>query len=360
MLYLAGDVGGTKVLLQLVKEQADQSFQLIGERRYLCKDFDSLEAILQRFFDDFNVSSEIEQACLGLPGPVNGRSAQLTNLPWYVDAEKIEQACSIKQVSLINDFYAAANGVDVLQPDDLITLHQSKTSTASFRPDGNRLVIGAGTGLGVAPVFYDGARYIPQSSEGGHFEFAPISMTQQWLLQWLWAEWEHVSYERVLSGPGLETLYTFFKMTDCATTYETKDSQNLKKSSLSTEENSRLGVIIAQTESTALTRSYSAEQIYQAAQRGESSAVKALTEFVTIYGAYIGAAALIWNAPGGIYLAGGIASKMIDWMSKPYFLKAYLEKGRMAPLVEAMPVYLVTNESLGLKGAMHFNQQNSK
>jgi len=357
VLLLAGDVGGTKVLLQLIEEQADQSVNVIGERRYLCKDFDTLESILSGFLAELRVTNQIEQACLGLPGPVHSRKVALTNLPWMVDADQIEQACSIKRVELINDFYAAANGIDMLTANELTPLYLGSNPASAQRPDGNRLVVGAGTGLGVAPIFFDGQRYLPQASEGGHFEFAPISMTQQLILQWLWHQWDHVSYERVLSGPGLETLYAFFELTDCPATFISQDSQNLQKTTLSLAENASMGVIIADEKNRLPQKRYSAEQVYQAAERGEPTAVKALREFVTIYGAYIGAAALIWNAPGGIYLAGGIASKIVDWITRPYFLTAFLEKGRMASLVKTMPIYLVTSEALGLKGAMHFNRQ---
>ena len=367
MYLLAGDIGGTKALLQLVKKKANNETTLVDEKRFLCAEFDTLESILNNFLTDCHLNGQIEVACLGLPGPVNSRTVQLTNLPWVVDADKIEQACSIKRVDLINDFYAAANGVDVLRSEDIVVLHQPEALSNCQQAVGNRLVVGAGTGLGVAPVFFDGNNYAPLASEGGHFDFAPISSTQQFLLQWLWQKWEHVSYERVLSGPGLEVLYAFFDLTDCPNSFclegsQNEDSQKLKKTTLSFSQNINLGAIIAETvakeDDLIATRKYTAEQVYLAAERGEPAAVKALTEFVTIYGSYIGAAALIWNAPGGIYLAGGIASKILHWMNKPYFLNAFLEKGRMSALVQTMPIYLVTDDKLGLKGAMHFNEQN--
>jgi len=217
-------------------------------------------------------------------------------------------------------------------------------------------VIGAGTGLGVSPVFYDGVSYLPQSSEGGHFDFAPISETQQLLLNWLWQKWEHVSYERVLSGPGLEELYRFFLETNVPNSYSQTSSQNLNKNKIFTKQNKLLGLEFAEVDFEQSSNSLNAQQISLAAEQGDTIAVQALTEFVTIYGAFIGAVALVWNAPNGIYLAGGIAVKIIDWMKLPFFEKAFLEKGRMTKVVANMPIYLVSDEALGLRGAMRQNQ----
>ncbi len=388
MLFLAGDIGGTKALLQLIyrpPEQAadsstsaaSQTIQL-AKQSYPCAHFDSLESIINTFLSQAlaadNLSAfplidaqvhlgadfvNIQSACFGLPGPVNGRSVQLTNLPWIVDAQKIEQACSIQSVRFVNDFYAAASGVQSLSEGEVITLY----SPSEQMPDtGNRLVIGAGTGLGVAPLFYDGKNYLPVSSEGGHFDFAPISETQQLLLRWLWQQWPHVSYERVLSGPGLEVLYHFFKTVDCPVSYSvensTKFTQSLDftKNSLKDTQNNRLGALIATAGKSPVVslgdKALSAAQISAAADRGDPIAIKALTEFVTIYGAFVGAVALIWHAPQGIYLAGGMAAKILPWMQNPCFKQAFLDKGRMSKVVATMPVFLVIDESLGLKGAM--------
>lgn len=393
MLFLAGDIGGTKALLQLIYTPPEHTTDLftstntsnidsttykplqIAKQSYPCAHFDSLEAIINTFLSQAlsadNLSAfplvdaqvnlgadlvHIQSACFGLPGPVNGRSVQLTNLPWVIDAHKIEQACSIQSVHLVNDFYAAASGIQSLSEGDVIALYSPPEQKSDA---GNRLVIGAGTGLGVAPIFYDGKNYLPVSSEGGHFDFAPISETQQLLLSWLWQRWQHVSYERVLSGPGLESLYHFFKTVDCPVSYSFENrahSLGVKKNTLKDTQNSPIGELIADTIKSPLVslddKTLSAAQISEAAEQGDPIAIKALTEFVTIYGAFVGAAALIWHAPQGIYLAGGIATKILPWMQKPCFKQAFLEKGRMSEVVANMPIYLVIDESLGLKGAM--------
>ena len=394
MLFLAGDIGGTKALLQLIYRPPEHTVDppssgltdhtsnrvlQLSKQSYLCADFDSLESIINTFLSqalsadnlstfsvvntDLNFAHDpvnIQSACFGLPGPVNGRIVQLTNLPWVIDAQKIEQACSIQSVHFVNDFYAAASGVQSLTEDDVIALYSPPNQRGHA---GNRLVIGAGTGLGVAPIFYDGKNYLPVSSEGGHFDFAPISQTQQLLLSGLWQKWEHVSYERVLSGPGLEALYHFFTTFDCPVSYaseKSSKSSGVKKNSLKDTQIILLGALIADSDKSPLvpleSKALSAAQISAAAEQGDPIAIKALTEFVTIYGAFVGAVALIWHAPQGIYLAGGIAAKILPWMQQPCFKQAFLEKGRMSKVVADMSVFLVIDENLGLKGAMLQNQ----
>jgi glucokinase len=321
MLFLAGDIGGTKALLQLIYTSPEQAVGLstsanrsnpgnttpnslqFAKQSYPCVNFDSLESIINTFlsqalsadnlssFADTDIDADflkIQSACFGLPGPVNGRKVQLTNLPWVVDAQKIEQACAIQSVHFVNDFYAAAKGVQSLTADDLIVLYSPEEQISDA---GNRLVIGAGTGLGVAPLFYDGKNYHPVSSEGGHFDFAPISETQQLLLAWLWQQWSHVSYERVLSGPGLEALYHFFKAVDCPVSYSSKNSTQstqslgLNKNRLNAAQHNLLATLATAGNSPLSPlgdKALSAAQISAAADLGDPVAIKALTEFVTI------------------------------------------------------------------------------
>ncbi|MGC9386166.1 MAG: glucokinase [Hydrogenovibrio sp.] len=306
---LAADVGATKVLLRAIDVGRDV---MLAEKRYLSADFRSLTDMIQTFQKAFDLPS-LDAACLGLPGPVEGRRAQLTNLPWSVDADALESECGIGRVDIINDFYAAALGVDELEEADLVCLQKGE-----FNPDGNRLVIGAGSGLGVAPVKNCNGAFIPQPSEGGHVDFAPLNLEQDKILTWLRNKWSHVSYERLLSGEGLETLYFFY--------------------SLQSHGHGKHGI--------------NASEIRQAALQGERIAIQTLDTFVEIYGAYIGNAALIWECQAGIYVAGGIAPKIQDWMTQPRFIHAFLNKGRMKKIVETFPIHLVVNESVGLLGAV--------
>lgn len=306
---LAGDVGATKVLLQAYDVDSQS---LIAETRYISGNFPSLIEVIQ-LFQQQHAIPHFSAACLGLPGPVDGREARLTNLPWVVNAGLIEEQCWIDQVSLTNDFYAAALGVEVLDGDDLLCLQPGIPNMQS-----NRLVVGAGSGLGVAPIKNCGGNFFPQSSEGGHIDFAPVNDLQVAIFNWCRQKWPHVSYERLLSGEGLETLYFFFSIEEHG-----HGHKGLK-----------------------------APLIHQAALEGEQVANRALDAFVEIYGAYIGNLALIWESNAGIYIAGGIASKIKDWMTKPLFLNAFLNKGRMRRVVERTPIYLVLNEKVGLLGAM--------
>ncbi|QBZ82508.1 Glucokinase [Hydrogenovibrio crunogenus] len=306
---LAGDVGATKVLLQAY-HQGEQ--RLLAEKRYLSADFFSLTLLVQHFQNEFDLPY-FSAACFGVPGPVVGRQVQLTNLPWVIRADELTHACQIEHVEIINDFYAAALGIDELTESDLICLQDGQYETS-----GNRLVVGAGSGLGVAPVKNCQGTFLPQASEGGHMDFAPLNGHQINILTWLQQKWPHVSYERLLSGEGLETLYFF---------YNIQSHGHGKKS-------------------------VTAAQIYQEAINGEKIACQTLDTFVQIYGAFTGNAALIWEAQAGIFIAGGIAPKIKDWLLKPLFMEAFLSKGRMRKVVETFPVYLVMNEKVGLFGAM--------
>lgn len=310
MLILAGDIGGTKSWLQAI--ETDGLNRVVAERIYTSADFDSLQSIIQHFSQTYQLS-HFKAACLGLPGPVSGRVAQLTNLPWQVDADLLATACQIEYVELINDFQAAAFGIDALDSDEIVTLHPG-----DFDARGNRLVVGAGTGLGVAPVVQCLDNFWPQPCEGGHMDFAPVDKMQQSLLEWLWQIWHHVSYERLLSGAGLEALYAFV-------------------ADLSPHDHQAW---------------LPAEEVSFLADQGDEKAVEALTMFVQIYGSYIGNITLLWPARAGIYIAGGIAGKIENWMRKDFFLQRLHDKGRMKKLVQSMPVYLVRDAGLGLKGAV--------
>lgn len=310
---LAGDVGATKVILQAFDPSKNR---VLAEKRYLSADFFSLTLLVQHFQTEFDLPV-FDAACFGVPGPVIGRQVQLTNLPWLIHADELERACHIQRVEIINDFFAAALGVDELTDSDVICLQ-----TGEYERSGNRLVIGAGSGLGVAPVKNCHGDYIPQPSEGGHIDFAPLNQHQIKLLEWLHQKWSHVSYERFLSGDGLETLYFFYSI----------QSHGHGKKSIT------------------------AAEIYQAATDGEKIACQTLDTFVQVYGAFIGNAALIWESKAGIYIAGGIAPKIKDWILKPLFMDALLSKGRMRKVVEKCPVYLVMNERVGLLGAMRHVQ----
>lgn len=308
---IAADLGGTKVFIRCIDSESENC---IAEQRYECAGFQSFTQIVQTFISEFGLT-HIANATFGLPGPVGSRQVTLTNLPWVVDADQIALQCQIEQVHFINDFYAAALGVAGLEPSDLHCLQPGLVETS-----GNKLVVGAGTGLGVAPMVNCGGEYYPQASEGGHINFAPVNEEQVALMKWCQNKWAIVSYERLLSGAGLEVLYHYFAIQSHKVSAESKHK-------------------------------HSAEDVHRLALQGDDVANKALETFVEIYGAFIGNVALIWPAKAGIYIAGGIAPKIKEWMCSPQFLAHYGNKGRMAKLVQNFPIYLVLNEKLGLIGA---------
>ncbi|MDD2557897.1 MAG: glucokinase [Desulfuromonadaceae bacterium] len=320
MLLLAGDIGGTTARFQIVDtEDENRGGEMFS---YPSGDFPDFYALLHQLLCDKKIQ-EVDVACFGLPGPITDQQVELTNLPWRISVQELKRQLPVKKIRLINDFYAAALGIDLLAEQDRCCLY-----AGNFDPDGNRLVIGAGTGLGVAPVYQLGGRFYPQASEGGHMDFAPLNQEQEALLKWLHSRWNHVSYENILSGSGLETLYRF-----CL------------------ERNKPIAYV---TEVTARVR---APEVHRLARAGDMVAVDAIRLFVNIYGEFVGNAALLWPARAGIYIAGGIGAKIADWMKSREFVSYFLNKGTMRPLVETMPVYLVMDEMIGLKGAMLMAQR---
>ncbi|MDY0292055.1 MAG: glucokinase [Desulfuromonadaceae bacterium] len=316
MLLLGGDVGGTTSRFQFKDTEDETRF---GEKiTYPSGAFPSFYALLQHLLQQHNIA-HVDGACFGLPGPITDKQVELTNLPWHICVDEIKRQHPIAQVELINDFYAAALGVDLLTAADYVCVYEGE-----YDPNGNRLVIGAGTGLGVAPVYQIGGCFYPQPSEGGHINFAPLNQEQEILLRWLHSHWDRISYENILSGSGLETLYRF-----CT---EQKHPAHPRAPAGATH--------------------VSAPEVHRLALAGDYAAREAVRLFVNIYGAFVGNAALIWPARAGIYLAGGIGAKLVDWMTSAEFVSFFLNKGTMRALVEKMPVYLVMDDMMGLKGAM--------
>lgn len=312
MLLIAGDIGGTTSRFQILDTDATECFPTTIS--YSSPEFSSFAALLRHLFDDQNIRTQVDAACFGLPGPVAEQQVELTNLPWKINVADLKRDLPLIQVKLVNDFYAAAMGVDLLAADELCCLYPGQHD-----PDGNRLVIGAGTGLGVAPIYQIDGKFYPQPSEGGHMDFAPLNHEQEDLLSWLHIQWDHVSYENLLSGEGLENLYRY--------------SMQRIRSGM------EIGYI-------------SAPQVHRLAQEGDPVALKAMRMFVNIYGEFVGNTALLWPARAGIYISGGIGAKIVDWMKSREFVSYFLNKGTMRPLVEKMPVYLVMDDLMGLKGAM--------
>ncbi len=309
---LCGDLGGTKTLLRLTRGD-----NLIFERRYESADWAGLEEMIA----DLLGKTRVAAACFGVAGPVQGRTAQITNLPWRIDADAIAQRFGIANVVLINDFQAVAYGIDALGPNDLFTLQ-----AGAPQEHGPRAVIGAGTGLGEGYLVWREGHYVALGSEGSHADFAPADDLQIHLWRWLNERYGHVSWERVVSGPGLEAIYRFLR-----------ERGELPESTLLAEM-MRAGDAAAAISEFAL-------------NHRDPLASAALDLFISVYGAEAGNLALKILARGGVYVAGGIAPKIIERLKDGDFMRAFLAKGRFAELLATLPVIVVLNPQVGLLGA---------
>ena len=323
MTILAGDIGGTKANLALYEMEAAGGLALIEGQRYTSHDYESLELLIEAFIA--GRQREIRAACFGVPGAVIDGEARLPNLPWLVSREKLAAALSLKEVQLINDLEATAHGIHALDANQLVTLNEGEAQSG-----GNLALIAAGTGLGEAALFHDGAQYRVAASEGGHADFAPRNQLEMELLAYLLTKHRRVSYERVLSGPGLVNVYNFFKQREDAA------------------EPAWLSEALASGEDEAQT-------IAEAALSGKAElCVKALSLFVKIYGAQAGNLALIFKATGGLYVGGGIAPKIIEKLKDGTFMRNYGDKGRMSGLVNSIPVRVILDDKTALYGAARY------
>ena len=327
---LAGDIGGTKTILQ-VAECVNGSIQPLFEQRYESQKFDTFERLLIQFYTEFKIDQkEIESACVGVAGPVtqvgSRFTSKVTNLPWKLDSDELSQQFCNGLFSLINDFQAIGYGVELLNDDDLVILQNGK---ADYKA--TKAVIGAGTGLGQAYLvwneLHDNYKVMP--SEAGHSSFAPTTRRERQLLDYLAAKKEFVSLEQVVSGPGITNIYHFLSQEKDATPGE---------------------ILLSASNSVDMTPTI----VRQALNGQNSLAVEALDIFLNAYGAAAGNLALTVAATGGVYVAGGIASKIVDKMQSGQFVSAFNAKSKMKSWLESFPVYLVTNEKIGLLGAANF------
>ena len=308
MKIVAGDIGGTKVLLQLV--DVSQAGRLVSaEERYESNAYATFDAMLKAFFDA-HVAGPVAAACFAVAGPVFGDHAEVTNLTWKMDATALAKAFSIGRVSLINDFYAIALGVPILAHGDFLVLNAG--SRVNFGPIA---ILGAGTGLGQANLVHEGAKWNVVPSEGGHADFAPQDEEQTRLFLSLHAKYGHVSWERLLSGAGLVNIHNFL------TGEERPYDETLPM------------------------------EIAKARAAGDAVAARTFAIFVDIYGAEAGNMALRLLARGGVYLAGGVAAKNVEQFTDGRFMQAFLRKGRFQHILADIPVNLITNPKVGLLGA---------
>ncbi len=345
-MILAGDIGGTKVNLALY-DWKDERVGPEREATFASSDFECFEDLLEAFLAPAEQEQEeaepseaesaspdsqdneaaappqstIDVACFGVAGPVVDNRSRTTNLPWTIDGNEIAKRFTIPHVRLLNDLEATAYGLLVLQPDELEVLNAGTPPAVSHAI----ALIAAGTGLGEAILFWDGARYQPVPSEGGHADFGPNSDLEIELLRHLRTTYLHVSYERVLSGGGLHAIYEFLR--DSKKNEPTWLAERLKA---------------ADPPAT----------IAEAGLKKQADiAVQALDLFASIYGAEAGNLALKAMALSGVYLAGGIAPKILTKLKDGTFMRGFTAKGRYKRLLSTIPVRVIMNQKAAILGA---------
>jgi len=322
-MILAGDVGGTKVHLALY-QFADGRLQPVRDHKFPAHEFSSLEDVLKAFLNNPEETKQIVAACFGCPGPVKNNRLKLTNLPWTLDGQELAKSAGIEHIFLINDLEANGYGIPELAADMVYTLRKGDESAV-----GNRGLISAGTGLGECLLIWDAkaTKHLPVPSEGGHTDFGPRDDREIALLKYLRGELKgHVSYERVVAGIGMKNVYAFLR-----------DDQKM-------EEPEWLRDRMSKEDPNAV--------IGQCGEDGSSEiCAETLRMFVSAYGAEAGNLALKVLSAGGIYLGGGIAPKILKTLENGEFEEAFLEKGRLRPVLEAMPVRIILDETCALLGA---------
>ncbi len=332
-MILCADIGATKTLLGLARRDEAGQVEVVASQRYVAAQVASFEAMLDSFLADHaqHVSQQpLRAACFGVAGPVNGQVVQMTNLPWRLDAAALGQRLGGIPVRLANDFEAAASGIDGLSQDSLLCLQAGQAVAGA-----PQLVIGAGSGLGVAFRVWQatpgGGRYQVVTGEGGHFGFTPINAEQDRALMRLRAHVVRPVAEHFVSGPGLANFYTFLDTAGEGKTLVKDDHP------------------VATASNTA---GLTGEEICRRAmEENEPRALHALHHFLVSYGVVAGDYALATLARGGVFLAGGIAQKLGPLMQDGRFLVGFRQKGAYAELMDTMPVHVVHEPALGLRGA---------
>ena len=317
-MILAGDIGGTSTRIALF-EVSGGVLRGVARERYPSRDYPGLSEIVRTFTSAH--PRELDAACFGIAGPVREGKVETPNLPWVIEDRTLAAQLALPRVTLLNDLEANAWGVFTLGDDDFATL-----SAGVPAADGNAAIISAGTGLGEAGYHWDGSSLHPFASEGGHADFAPHDELTVELYRWLHQRYGHVSWERVVSGPGLVNIYKFLR-----------DVKRITEPSPLSE---------------AMRAGDPAAAISKAALNESSElAVAALDLFVTLYGAEAGNLALKMKATRGIWLGGGIAPKILARLKRPGFLEAFRDKGRFHAFMEAIPLRVILNDETALRGA---------
>jgi glucokinase len=322
-MILAGDIGATNARLAAFETEGNR-LQCVVEKIYPSQQHKGLTEIVADFTKTEGIPAQA--ACFGVAGPVRAGRSKISNLPWIIDSRELAALLKLRTVGLINDLEAFAYGIDVLESKDFVTL-----SEGSSAAEGNTAVVSAGSGLGEAGLYWDGYRHYPFACEGGHTEFAPKNDVEIELLQYLMKKYgnQHVSYERILSGPGIKNIYDFLRET------------------LKEQEPTWLrDELAAASDAPALISEL-------ALAKKAAICDRTMSIFISVFGSEAGNCALKFMCTGGIFVAG-IAGKVVLKMKEGGFMESFLSKGRMKPLLEEIPVKIVLNDDSGLIGAARF------
>ena len=321
-MILAGEIGATRTRLAAYETDANR-LQCVVEKTFMSQNHASLSEILPQFTRTEGIP--VHSACFGVAGPVRAGRSKISNLPWTIDAKELAAQLKLPTVGLLNDLEAYAYGIDALDSKDFITL-----SAGSENAEGNRAVISAKTGLGMAGLYWDGFRHHPFACEGGHADFAPRDQIQTELLAYLQKEYRRVSCERILSGPGIRHIYDFLR-----------DAKKMEEPTSLREQLSS-----ASDPSPVISR--------MAMEKKSPICEQTMSIFVSVFGAEAGNCALRYMTTGGIFIGGVIAAKIAAKMQDGTFMQAFLDKGRMESILKDMPVQIIVNDDCGLIGAARY------
>lgn len=320
-MILAGDIGGTKSRLAFFSPEGDTRTAL-DESSLSSQDYPGLAAVLKHFLQAH--PRPVEFTCFGVPGPVREGRSETPNLPWVVDTRELRRVTG-SEVVLINDLEATAYGIPTMWPEEFLVLSEGRPS-----PDGNAALIAPGTGLGEAILFWDGNRHRPSASEGGHCTFAARNALEMDFKLRLQKRYDHVSYDRVVSGSGLRRLYNFLKETGYA------DEPNWLAKEIADDDDP--AVVISRV----------------AIEEKCELCVKALDMWTSILGAEAGNLALKALATAGMYVGGGIAPKILPKLKDGTFLISFHDKGRLSTVVGQIPVRVILNDKAALYGTANY------
>lgn len=321
-MILAGEIGATRTRLAAYETEGNRLNRVV-EKTFSSHEHASLAEILPQFTRTEGIP--VHSACFGVAGPVRGGHSKISNLAWTIDAKELAAQLKLPIVGLLNDLEAYAYGIDALESKDFVII-----SPGSEDATGNRAVISAKTGLGMAGLFWDGFRHHPFACEGGHADFAPRNELQIELLAYLQKEYGRVSTERILSGPGIRHIYDFFRDAK-----KMEEPEWLRDHLGSAPDSSPL--------------------ISQLAMQGKAAICEqTMSLFVSVFGAEAGNCALRYMTTGGIYIGGVIAAKIAPKMQDPIFMQSFLDKGRMGAILKDMPVQIIVNDDCGLIGAARY------